>query len=168
MVRGSKYFPEAEIAAIQTCPDINRLQELAKDPAHNNKISPKSLHEAVVGLRLEAKGLPDGLTPPITRDERPGGGEFIDGNNTVWDVKSPITYIPGSRRKPPKGGFDVDNEIGDIEQELDKGENVILDSTNLDDDDKRALQEKIDQKRLEEMSAGTQPPKWSGRIIWYP
>jgi hypothetical protein len=168
IVVGQKYFPQSEIAAIQGCADPNRLGALAEDPDHDGQVSPKSLHEAVAGLALEQKGPPAGLQGPITRDLVSGRGEFVEANGVVWDMKSPISYIPGTQIKPRKGGFDLNNEMQDLEQELDKGENVILDATYLDPGDKAALQAEIARKQRIEQASGIQPPKWTGRIIWYP
>jgi hypothetical protein len=162
MVVGKKYFPQSELGAVQNCQDPDRLTALARDPAHGGELSPKSLHEAVVALELERKGPPAGLKGPVTRDPLPGRGDFIDGDGKVWDVKSPISYIPGTRIKPPKGGFDLNAQMASIGENLDKGESVILDSTDLDPADKAALEGEITN------AAANDPLKWTGRIVWYP
>ncbi len=125
-----------------------RLEELAKDPAHKGIVDAKGRHEAEVGLTLEEKGQ---LKGPITRDPRPDGGEFIDANGKVWDVKG-----FDSRWPPKKGGFKLDRDIGKVEDELAKGENVILDKTNLSQEHYEQLRKAVEERGI------------SDRIRWYP
>lgn len=124
-----------------------RLQELAKDPAHGGKITAKGLHEAEVGLSLEEKGR---LPGPIKRDPT-GEAEFIDANGGRWDVKSFNSHYP-----PRKGGFSLNRDLGKIEGELNKGENVTIDTTDLTPDHTQQLRNAIEAKG------------WSDRILWYP
>lgn len=125
-----------------------RLEELAKDPAHDGKVSEKSLHEASVALALEESGR---LKGPIRRDPRPSGGDFIDQDGNVWDIKS-----FDSRWPPRKGGFVLERDILKISEELKKGEHIILDTTNLTASHAKDLREAV-------ASRG-----WVGRILWYP
>lgn len=117
-----------------------RINELAKDPGHNGNISPKSLQEAEVGLSLEESGH---LKGPITRDPRPDGGEFIDADQKVWDVKA-----FDSRWPPKKGGFKLDRDIAKVEAEIAKGENVIIDTSNLNNEHFTALKIALQEKGL--------------------
>ena len=48
--QANRFFPNSEISAIENCSDPDRLEKLAADPAHGNKVEPKGLHEAVIGL----------------------------------------------------------------------------------------------------------------------
>lgn len=73
-----------------------RIEEFAQDPAHNGKVSPKSIREAEVAVALEESGK---LKTPIRRDPRPEGGDFIDAEGKVWDVKAFDARWP-----PQKGG----------------------------------------------------------------
>jgi hypothetical protein len=147
--RAERFFPNSEVGAIENCPSPGRLEELAKDPAHGNKVEPKGLHEAVIGLALE-KGKE--LDPPIQRDPRPDGGEFIDGKGQVWDVKSFRSGFP-----PNKGGFDLQRDVDKIEAELNKGEGVIIDTTFLSQKDADDLRKAVEDKG------------WSDKQVkWYP
>ena len=125
-----------------------RLEELAKDPAHKGIVDAKGRHEAEVGLTLEEKGQ---LKGPITRDPRPDGGEFIDASGKVWDVKG-----FDSRWPPKKGGFKLDRDIKKVEDELGKGENVILDKTHLSQEHYEQLRKAVEERGI------------SDRIRWYP
>jgi len=125
-----------------------RRNELAQDPAHNGAISNKTLREADIGLDLEEAGK---LKPPITRDPNPAGAEFIDGDGVLWDIKA-----FDSRFKPRKGGFELNRDLGKIEAELAKGENVILDTVNLTPEHAAALREAIENKGIQD------------NILWYP
>ena len=123
------------------------LDDLARDPAHGNNIEPKGVEERTIGLSLEARG---DLKPPIKRDPS-GAAEFIDGDGVKWDIKGFNSHYP-----PRKGGFSLDRDIGKIEAELDKGENVILDTTQLN------------QTHIEQLRAEIQARGWTSKIRWYP
>ncbi|MCG8535285.1 MAG: hypothetical protein MI808_09330 [Pseudomonadales bacterium] len=125
-----------------------RLEGLAADPAHNGKVTPKTLQEAEVGLSLEESGH---LKPPIQRDPRPDGGEFIDADGQVWDVKA-----FDSRWPPRKGGFKLDRDLAKIEDEIAKNENVILDTTNLTEEHYLQLRKALTDKGV------------AHRIKWWP
>lgn len=125
-----------------------RLTELATDPAHKGKLpSPKTLQEAEVGLQLENAGK---LPGPITRDPS-GAAEFIDKTGQKWDVKGFNSAFP-----PRKGGFSLERDVGKIEAEIAKGENVILDSTKLSPEHLQQLKEAIEARGLVD------------KILWYP
>ncbi|QRK06820.1 hypothetical protein JQX13_43295 [Archangium violaceum] len=126
-----------------------RLDELAADPARGGKIDEKTQREAEIGLELEKSGK---LTPRITRDPT-GRAEFIDGNGTKWDIKS-----FDSRYPPRKGGFSLQRDMVKIRKELDKGENVILNSENLSAQHVQELKGAVD--ALE--------PALKSRIMWFP
>lgn len=125
-----------------------RITELAKDPAHNGQISAKSLREAEVGVALEKGGK---LKGPIRRDPRPEGGEFIDADGQVWDIKA-----FDSRWPPKKGGFQLERDLRKIGAALQQGEFVILDTQNL-------IAEHVQQLRQAVIARG-----WSNKIVWYP
>jgi hypothetical protein len=145
----NRFFPNSEISAIENCGNPQRLEELAADPAHGARVEPKGLHEAVIGLALEEKG---DLVGAITRDPRPDGGEFIDGQGKVWDVKSFRSGI-----SPKKGGFELKKDLDKIDNELQKGEGVIVDTTFLSPSDAATLRQ------------GVQDRGWSNnQVKWYP
>lgn len=142
---GERTGEAADTAADAT--RAERLDELAQDPAHGGKITPKTRHEAEVGLELEGSGK---LPGPIQRDPS-GAAEFIDANGEAWDMKSFNSNFP-----PKKGGFDLNRDVGKIASELDKGENVILDTTNLSAEHAQQLRDAV-------AANG-----WTDRILWYP
>lgn len=123
------------------------LDDLARDPAHGNQITPKGLHEKKIGLNLESRGQLPGL---IQRDST-GAAEFIDANGVKWDIKSFNSNFP-----PKKGGFDLNRDLGKIQVELNKGENVILDTTNLNATHTQQLRKAVEANG------------WSDRIRWWP
>lgn len=123
------------------------LDSLAKDPAHGNKLEAKGVHERKAALELEDQGE---LQGPVTRDPS-GAAEFIDSTGKKWDMKSFDSRFP-----PKKGGFELNTDLGKIEAELNQGENVILDTTNLTPADAKALDLAVQNKG------------WSAKIRWYP
>jgi hypothetical protein len=125
-----------------------RIEELAQDPAHDGKISPKSTREAEVGIALEQQGK---LKKPIRRDPRSDGGDFVDADGKVWDVKA-----FDSRWPPRKGGFKLDRDIRKIGEVLKQGEYIILDTQNLTPD------------HIEKLHEAIEANGWSDKILWYP
>lgn len=103
------------------------LASLADDPAHRGSTRQsdilKAEQERRVGLRMEEQGKLEG---PITRDPNPAGGEFIDANNQVWDVKQYRSDFP-----PKSGGYTVEGSMESIMDSLNKGENVIVDTSHM-------------------------------------
>lgn len=76
----------------------------------------------MAGLELEARGE---LPCPIIRDPNPAGGEFIDANGVIWDVKG--WYL----KYAPKG-YNKQKVLDDLTESIvEKGENVIIDTTKL-------------------------------------
>ncbi|WP_429842743.1 hypothetical protein [Brevibacillus sp. FIR094] len=126
----------------------DEYEDLARDPDHNFNIDDKTRIERQAGLELEVRGE---LTGPIVRDPVTGRGEFIDGNGQVWDVKGFNSNYP-----PKKGGFRLDKAMADIEDELSKGENVILDTT------------KLSQDHIEQLTNAISTMEWKGKIRWWP
>jgi RHS repeat-associated protein len=126
-----------------------RREVLATDPGHQGKPpSPKTLREADVGLALEDQGK---LKAPISRDPNPAGAEFIDGDGVKWDVKRFNSNFPAK-----KGGFDLGRDMGKVESELAKGENVIVDTVDMSPADAAALKKAVNDKGL------------ADRVIFYP
>lgn len=134
--------------------------------AHNGKITPKSRREAEVGLALEADGrIPgpirraplDNSDPAFQKDQ----GEFIDANGNHWDVKSPLDVFPGGpmagQPMPPgvRGRYDGDQFEQKLADELDDGQNVIIDTKNLSPGALADLKSRV---------AGHQD--WGGRVVF--
>jgi hypothetical protein len=120
----------------------HRQQELAQDPAHGGKPTPKGLREAEVGLEMERRGeLPgpirraemDNSDPAFQKDQ----GEFVDATGQTWDVKAPADLFPAGPKAgtpmPPglRGRYDGDIMEGVLARELTAGQNVIIDTKNL-------------------------------------
>lgn len=137
-----KTAEEAKLAAEKAAKDaadkrLDELVDFAKDPAHNKKLSVKSVREAEVGDALAKSGE---LKGPVTRDPNPKGGEFIDGDKMVWDVKTPDS------RFPKKDMTVVDGAVKDIEESLAKPEMVIIDTKDLTPTDLADLKAAVDKK----------------------
>jgi peptidoglycan hydrolase-like protein with peptidoglycan-binding domain len=124
----------------------SEYESLASDPAHNGKVTGQGIKERNIGVDLEGQGKLKG----ITRDPS-GAAEFIDANGVKWDIKS-----FNSNFKPSQGGFKLDRDLGKIEAELGKGENVIIDTTNMSAADANALRQSVNSKG------------WNGKILWWP
>jgi len=93
------------------------IDDLARDPDGAFQITAKGVQERTIGLDLESRGL---LQGPIRRDTVAGRAEFLDINNVPWDIK-------GFK----SADFDLVRDMGKVRDELGKGENVILDLSDL-------------------------------------
>lgn len=124
----------------------NRTQEqyedLARDPAHKNSLRPDDIKqgemERNIGLSLEKAGRLD----KIVRDPT-GKAEFIDSSGQKWDIKSFNSNYPAR-----KGGFTLNKAMESINGELNAGENVIVDTTNMSVEHINALQNAVDTNGL--------------------
>lgn len=122
-----------------------RLDELAKDPAHGGKVTPGSRAEAEVGLGLEERGLVQGL-----RRSPHAGEEFLDAAGRAWDVKA-------FRSR----GFDVQAAVRKIRIEMVAGkENVMLDTRHLQPS-------QIEQLRTA-VEAATARGDLPLKVLWWP
>ena len=137
----------AGVAGVRPQPPFNRtaqdLEDLARDPANRFQVDAKSLHERDVGLDLEQRGV---LQGPIRRDIERDRAEFLDINNVPWDIKG---FTAAS--------FDETVALAQIEAELGKGENVILDLSALTGPQQQTLRD-----------AFTKRPSWHGRVVFWP
>jgi hypothetical protein len=123
------------------------FDDLAKDPAHNGKVSDKTRQERNVAVDLENRGEVPG---PVRRSPDPKA-DFVDATGQKWDVKGFNSNFPKN-----KGGFDLARDAAKIDAELAKGQNVMLDTTNMSAADAAAL-------RAEAASRG-----WGSRVRWHP
>jgi hypothetical protein len=136
-----------------------RIAELSKDPAHIGVPQASNVREAEVGLQLEADGQVPG---PITRaplDEvGKDQGEFIDSTGQRWDVKSSPDFQPSYK---PGAGTPIYNPqsteqfISMINEELAKGENVMLDPDGMSPGRLALLQQVV-----------ADHPEWLGKVVW--
>ena len=82
---------------------------------------------------MERLGLLDG----IVRDPT-GRAEFIDKNGQKWDIKS-----FNSNYSPKKGGFTLQKAIQSINRSLSENENVIVNTTQMKDNDLEKLKQEV-------------------------
>jgi hypothetical protein len=120
--------PASCAALLAKIGEPERFLGLAWDPAHR-KMTPNSIREARIGLYLEGQGL---LPKPIKR-ELSGESEFIDGKGQLWDVKAFRSQDPNGERIP------LEHMIKKINEEIDDGENIILDISFLDEGDRLSI-----------------------------
>jgi RsiW-degrading membrane proteinase PrsW (M82 family) len=125
-----------------------RLDELARDPAHNGKITAGSMEEARIGYDLEQSGR---LEQGIYRDPS-GRAEFIEPQSgQPWDVKSFNSNFPVR-----KGGFEIVRATSAVAKELTAGENVIVNTTNMSS------------QAVADLQAVVAENGWVGRVIFWP
>lgn len=139
---------EAADAAEAAAARAQRLDDLARDPAHGGQITDATRAEAEVGLGLEESGQVPG---PIRRSENPGE-EFIDGAGQAWDVKAYRSEAPNGRRV-----FDLDRSVNQVRSEVRLGENVMIDTRNLDAADAQALRDAV-----------AADPSLADNVLFYP
>lgn len=141
-------------------PEYERyIEELAKDPAKNGKISGASRREAVVGAQAEADGdLPGPLTRAPLNDEGKDQGEFVDATGQHWDVKSSPDITPDYTKRPglPIREPQTDSDINDmVNGQLDDNTNVLLDPHGMSPARLAHVKELV-----------ASHPEWRGKVIW--
>ena len=131
----------------------SELDELARDPAHANAIRDQGIKERQIALDLEQQG----RLGRVIRDPQAGGGaDFIDTTTGIkWDVKSFVSY-PKGHTSARKGAFKVGDAMNNINKELNRGNNVIIDTRQLIPSHITDLKNAIN-------AAGI-----GNKIIWYP
>ncbi|GFI24894.1 hypothetical protein IMSAGC011_03699 [Lachnospiraceae bacterium] len=131
----------------------SELDDLARDPAHANRIEDQGIKERQIALDLEQQG----RLGRVIRDPQAGGGaDFIDTTTGIkWDVKSFVSY-PKGHTSARKGAFKVGDAMNNINKELNRGNNVIIDTRQLIPSHITDLKNAIN-------AAGI-----GNKIIWYP
>lgn len=126
--------------------------DLARDPAHGDKISQQSRKERTIVLELENKG----FLGHVVRDKQAeNGADFIDEKTGIkWDVKSPVNK-PAGHTSVRKGAFSVNVMMRKIRREVANGHNVIMDT-------RRITKSQIDELKKAVIEAGL-----SDRILWF-
>ena len=121
------------------------LDDLARDPSHGGNITKGSELERDIGLALEERG----DLGHIVRDKvADGGAEFIDTvTGKKYDVKSFVSY-PNGHTSPKKGAFTVDRAMKNIMKELDRGHDLIINTTNLTSEHRAMLINELKNKGL--------------------
>jgi hypothetical protein len=141
-------------AAPKPVPPFNRtaqeFEDLARDPDGGWLVTPKGAEERRIGLDLESRGV---LQGPIRRDTVKGRAEFLDINNVAWDIK-------GFKA----ADFDLARDLGKVRDELGKGENVILDLSDLTTKAPGEARSKAEILR----EAVNNDPAMSGKVIFWP
>jgi len=146
----------------------DRLDELSKDPAHGGGATPKSIREGEIALDLERRGdLPGPVRRPDLDNTNPAfqvdKGDFVDATGQHWDLKSPADTFPSGPRAgqpmPPglRGSYDGTTMEQEIDNELGKGQNVVINTENLSPAAQADLRNRV---------AGQ--PGWAGKVRWYP
>ena len=136
-----------------------RISELSKDPSQGGESNPQSVREAQVGLQLESDGQVPG---PITRAPFDAAGkdqgEFMDSNGQRWDVKSSPDFRPSYRAgagRPVINPQTTQQFTQMIDDELAKGENVMLDPDGMSPGRLAHLQQVV-----------ANHPEWLGKVLW--
>ncbi|MCM1006333.1 MAG: HINT domain-containing protein [Ruminococcus flavefaciens] len=140
LVHNAQY--ETDIGDYKGNRTLEQYEDLAKDPAHKNSLRPDDIKqgemERNIGLSLEKAGRLD----KIVRDPT-GKAEFIDYSGQKWDIKSFNSNYPAR-----KGGFALNKAMESINGELNAGENVIVDTTNMSVEHIEALRNAVDTNGL--------------------
>ncbi len=140
IIKDNPELIQSEFGFVQTVRAVSKIEQkphwesLALDPAHGNKISIKSIEEALAGIAAEEKGF---LPGPIRRDPS-AAAEFIDTLGRAWDVKTPLSLAPNGQHV-----FKIDQVFSSIKRELGLGENVILSMIKLNKEDALSLIAKL-------------------------
>jgi hypothetical protein len=136
-----------------------RIDELSKDPGQGGVSRPSSVREAQVGLQLESEGRVPG---PLTRAPLDAAGkdqgEFIDSTGQRWDVKSSPDFQPSYRLnagQPINNPQSTERFTSTINDELAKGENVMLDPNGMSPGRLAQLQQVV-----------ADHPEWLGKVVW--
>ena len=129
--------------------DEKALEELTKDPDHMDKHGimsetayEKAVNERKVALRAEEQGLVDGS---VVRDPQKGRGDFIDrnGEGQIWDVK-------GWRSDKPPRGYDFEEATKAIKKEIDKGQNILVDTQHMSSEHIKELMSWVEENGFSE------------------
>ena len=129
--------------------DEKALEELTKDPDHMDKNGimsetayEKAVNERKVALRAEEQGLVDGS---VVRDPQKGRGDFIDrnGEGQIWDVK-------GWRSDKPPRGYDFEEATKAIKKEIDKGQNILVDTQHMSSEHIKELMSWVEENGFSE------------------
>ena len=126
--------------------------ELARDPAHGNKISYQSRKERKIVLDLEEQG----KLGYVVRDKQAeNGADFIDSSTGIkWDVKSPVNR-PAGHTSVRKGAFSVTVMMRKIRREVAHNHNVIIDTRRITKNQIVLLKNAISEAGLD------------NKILWY-
>jgi hypothetical protein len=89
------------------------------------------------------------LKGPIKRDPS-GAAEFIDAQGTSWDVKRFNSNVP-----PKKGGYELKDALKKIQKELDAGEKVIIDTSDMKPE------------HVDELRAAVTKQGWDAKVVWH-
>jgi hypothetical protein len=136
-----------------------RISELSQDPAKGGIPKPQSVREAEVGLQLEADGqVPGPLTRAPLDEVGKDQGEFFDSTGQRWDVKSSPDFQPSYKAgagTPIYNPQSIERFTSMINDELGKGENVMLDPDGMSPGRLAQLQQVV-----------ADHPEWLGKVVW--
>lgn len=121
----NKFLREVE----ETCSKIKKVitskphrKNFIYDVGHSFKVTEGSIMEALTACAAEDQGLFNKLKRASVE-----GVDYIDMFNKKWDIKSPISKTV----KHPFASFRKDKIIKEIVLEMSKGENILLDVTDI-------------------------------------
>lgn len=126
--------------------------DLARDPAHGDKISYQSRKERSIVVDLEKQG----RLGHIIRDKQAeNGADFIDSKTGIkWDVKSPVNK-PAGHTSARKGAFNVEVMMRKIRREIAHNHNVILDTR------------RITKRQIASLKQAIGEAGFDSKILWY-
>ena len=121
---------EELVIKIQKINSNDFYKTFKSDPAHNNKTTPNSIQEATAGIAC----IEQGLLKDLIRSPR-GAEEFIDTKTGIpWDVKTARSNsLDGDRI------FDIVEFIDSLKKAYREQENIILQITDLSEEDAKIL-----------------------------
>lgn len=130
----------------------NEYSDLARDPARGTRVDAKGQKERSIALDLEKQG----KLGKVVRDHQASkGADFIDtSSGQKWDVKSPVSH-PNGHTSVRKGAFSVGRMMANVQKEISRGNNVILDTRRLTKSDRAAFKKAIIEAGLND------------KVIWY-
>lgn len=123
-------------------PYARDVLELAKDPDHGDRINFRSLEEAYQARYLAKAG----IWPVPVRG--PKGSDFAS-QGQAWDLKTETSYPI-----TVNAGYSDQRMLSKIESKLERGINVAIDQTSLNEEDRRKLSELI-----------TSQSHWVGKVM---
>lgn len=105
---------------------LERVREMASDPAKGNKINSAAIEEAAVALTAENLHVFESLNRETT-----GGAEFVDSDGQTWDVKSPVSVPEGQNWY-----FSPHHHLKKVRKDFANGDHVLLNLSRVNATDR--------------------------------
>lgn len=134
--------------------EVERFEDLARDPSNGGLIGPNSRREAQVALGVEraiSRGdeYPD-MKPPLRRSPDPRA-DFIDAAGQPWDVKGFVSNPPEGEG----GAFNLEQSVRKIRSKLERGIKVIVDTARMSPE------------HIEELRNRVQALNWGHQVVYF-